>query len=95
MARISRSRWNAWSSTSPLPVFLPPTDPGCRDLPCTIPPGGEATLFTKLDRVRYLAAAGKAVFGGRPQHIVATVTSGGRTRASKAFFKPMLTENTD
>jgi hypothetical protein len=24
------------------PVFIPPTDPGCPDLPCTIPPGGEA-----------------------------------------------------
>lgn len=73
-------------------VFLPPTDPGCPELPCTIPPGGDATLFTKLDRVRFLAAAGEAVGGGRRQRIVATVTSGGRTRTTRPFSMSMLTD---
>lgn len=74
------------------PEFLPPTDPGCPDLPCTIPPGGAETFVTKLDRVRVVAAFSDAIGGGRRQKIVATVTSGGRMRISKPFYMPTLTD---
>ncbi|BBZ22913.1 hypothetical protein MHIB_13310 [Mycolicibacter hiberniae] len=85
------TRWSFRSEPSGA-EFQPPADPGCPHLPCTVPPGGETTLFTKLDRVRFLVAAGEVVGGRRPQRVVATVTSGGRTRTSKPFFTLMLTE---
>lgn len=72
--------------------FLPPTDPGCPELPCTIPPGGALTLFTKLARIRFLVATGDILGGGREQSIVATVTSGVRTLTSKPFYSPMLSD---
>ncbi len=74
------------------PDFLPPTDPGCPALPCTIPPGGAETFLTKLDRVWLVTTSIDKVSDPRRLRVVATATSGGRTRASKSFFKPMLTD---
>lgn len=85
------TRWSFCSEPTGA-EFLPPADPGCPHLPCTIPPGGESILFTKLDRVRFLAAAGEVIGGGQQQRVVATVTSGGRTHTSKPFFTLILTE---
>ena len=57
-------------------------------------PAGTVFLPPALHRVRLVAAASEGVGGGRPQRVVATVTSSGRTRTSKPFFMPMLTEGT-
>lgn len=74
------------------PDFLPPTDPGCPELPCTIPPGGTATFLTRLERVWLVTTSIDNVSDPRRLRVVATATSGGRTRTSKPFFKPMLTD---
>jgi hypothetical protein len=90
-ADLSVTRW----SFRALPagtVFLPPEVPGCPSVPCTIPPGGEETFFTALNRVRFVAAASEAVGGGRPQRVVVTVTSGGHTYTSEPIYTPMLAD---
>lgn len=86
-------RVTRWSFLVAGKTFLPPPDPRCPDLPCTIPPGGEETFFTALNRVRFVAV-NDAVDGGRPPRVVATVTSGGQTRTSRPFSTPMITEAT-
>lgn len=66
---------------------------GCPEVPYDIAPGAEAIFFTDLDKVRGLTAASAAI-DGRPQRLVATVTSGGRTFTSKPIHTPMLIEGT-
>jgi len=67
---------------------LPAPAHGSPAVPCTIPPGGQETLFTSAASVQIAAAATQAG-AGRPQRVVATVTAGGRTRTSKPFQLPI------
>jgi hypothetical protein len=76
-------------------VFLPPEVAGCPSVPCSIPPGDEQTFFTTLGRIRLVTAFNEAVGGGRPQRLVVTVTSGGKTCTSKPFFMPSITGDDD
>jgi hypothetical protein len=63
--------------------FVPVDNPiGCPDIPCDIPPGAEKIFFTGLVHGRALVSASGAI-DSRRQHLVATVSSGGRTYATK------------
>lgn len=64
---------------------------GSPAVPCTIPPGGQETFFTSAASVQYAAAEVQAR-AGRPQRVVATVTTGGRTRTSKPFCLPAASD---
>jgi len=72
--------------------FVPVDNPiGCPAVPHDVPPGAETIFFTGLDNVRGLTSISERI-DGRPQRLVVTVTSGGRTYVSKPIFTPMLSE---
>ena len=56
---------------------------------CDIAPGASEIFFTELNNAYALAQAGRAV-DGKPQRIVLTVASGGRTYKSKPVFSANL-----
>lgn len=62
---------------------------GSATMPCTIPPGGKETFFTLAAPVQIAAAAAQARTG-RPQHVVAKITTGGRTITSKPINMPTV-----
>jgi NAD(P)-dependent dehydrogenase (short-subunit alcohol dehydrogenase family) len=63
---------------------------GSPTVPCDILAGAQKTFFMHLDGARALAS-GCEVIGGKPQRIVVTVSSGGRTYVSKAVEPLLLT----
>jgi hypothetical protein len=84
------ARWAIRSDPTAV-TFVPVDDPiGCPSVPCDIPPGAEEIFFTGLVHGRALTSASGAI-DSRPQHLVATVSSGGRTRASKPIAPTNLT----
>lgn len=54
---------------------------GSAAVPCDIPPGADKTFFMHLDGARALASGCEEI-DGKPQRIVVTVSSGGRTYVS-------------
>jgi hypothetical protein len=62
---------------------------GSPAVPCDIAPGASEIFFTELNAAYALAAAGKAA-EGKPQRIVLTVSSGGRTYVSKPVHPASL-----
>jgi hypothetical protein len=76
------ARWAIRSDPSGT-TFVPTDNPtGCPPIPCDIPPGAEQIFFTELANGRALTAASGAI-DSRPQRLVATVSSSGRTHVSK------------
>jgi hypothetical protein len=63
---------------------------GSPAVPCDIPAGAQKTFFMHLDGARTLASGCEAI-DGKPQRIVATVSSGGRTYVSKPVEPALLT----
>lgn len=68
----------------PVGTSLVPVDPplGGTDVPHDIPPGESAIFFTELQRAHRFADAAECV-EDQPPRIVLTVSSGGRTYATK------------
>nr|WP_173283642.1 hypothetical protein [Rhodococcus sp. NS1] len=62
---------------------------GSPSVPCDIPPGAEQIFFMYLDGAVNLRRSLESVEGA-PQRIVATVSSGGRTYASKPIAAELL-----
>jgi len=58
-------------------------------VPCDIPPKASQTFFTDLKAAYALAQASKTI-DGKPQRVVVTVSSGGRTYATKPVAPPVL-----
>jgi hypothetical protein len=58
-------------------------------VPCDIPPKASQTFFTDLKAAYALARASKTV-DEKPQRVVVTVTSGGRTYATKPIAPPVI-----
>jgi hypothetical protein len=63
---------------------------GSPAVPCDIPAGAEKTFFMRLDGARALASGCEAI-EGKPQRIVVTMSSGGRTYVSKPVEPALLT----
>lgn len=63
---------------------------GSPAVPCDIPPGAQETFFMRLDGARVLASGCEEI-DGKPQRIVVTVSSGGRTYVSKPVEPVNLT----
>lgn len=63
---------------------------GSHAVPCDIAPGAGQTFFMDLEEVKSLKAAADHV-GGKPNQIVVTVSSGGRSYVSKPIAAQNLT----
>lgn len=59
------------------------------DIPHDLPPGADAIFLTDLLNARALASASEAA-ENRPQRVVITVSSGGRTFETKAVVRALL-----
>jgi hypothetical protein len=57
---------------------------------CDIAPGASEIFFTELNNAYALAHAGQTI-DGKPQRVVLTVLSGGRTYTSSLYFDANLT----